>query len=302
MSPGTAQFALSYQLCPIIFCGGIAQNIPGGVMPITQITESDSFPSGLLSSGGPPSLSDYFANFIPLPGATLGENAIGEYPFANQAVAGNAIIAQPLVVSCLMICPARDPSGYAAGTAIMAALVSAMAQHDSLGGTYTYVTPKFFYTDLARIRMVDVSSAESKQAQNAYQIDFRKPLLTLQAAQAAQNTLMSKISSGTKVAATTTPAPATTPGSTPTPPPTPDPVTGLMPGEQVIPPGYSGSSPSVGNPSSLVGTSLPSGASTAGTNTAPDAGMMPGEQIIPAGPTKVSPITSPMSTFAFPMS
>ena len=236
MSPGTAQWILSYQLAPIVFCGGIAQNIPGGVMPITQITESSSFPSGLLSSGGPASLDDYFANFIPLPGATLGENVIGEYPFANQAVAGNAIIANPLVVSCLMMCPVRDAGGYATSTAIMTALASAMNQHDSLGGTYTYVTPKFFYPDLVRIRMVDVSSSESKQAQNAYQIDFRKPLLTLQAAQAAQNTLMSKLSNGTQI-------------------------TGQ--------PSYSGASASVGQPPSLTGSSIPSGGSTAGTNTAP---------------------------------
>ena len=238
MSPGTAAWILSYQLAPIVFCGGIAQNIPGGVMPITQITESSSFPSGLLSSGGPASLDDYFANFIPLPGATLGENVIGEYPFANQAVAGNAIIANPLVVSCLMICPVRDAGGYSTSTAIMMALASAMNQHDSLGGTYTYVTPKFFYTDLVRIRMVDVSSSESKQAQNAYQIDFRKPLLTLQAAQAAQNTLMSKLSNGTQI---------------------------------IGQPSYSGASASVGQPSSLTGSSLPSGGSTTGTNTAPSA-------------------------------
>ena len=236
MTLGTAQFTLSYELCPIIFCGGIAQNMPGGVLPITSITEAESFPDGVLNSGGPLSLDDYFAHFVPLPGGTLGENQIGEYPFANQAVAGNAVIAQPLIISALMICPARDEDGYAIKAAIMASLVQAMAQHDSLGGTYTYVTPTYFYTDLIRLRMVDVSTAQSKQAQNSYQIDFRRPLLTLEEAQSAQNTLMSKLSNGTQISGQ---------------------------------PSYSGGAAAVGQPSSLIGTSLPAGGSTAGTNTAP---------------------------------
>lgn len=144
MSPGTAAWILSYQLAPIVFCGGIAKNIFGGTMVITQITESSSFPSGLLSSGGPVSLDDYFANFIPLPGATLGENVIGEYPFANQAVAANAVIANPLVVSCLMMCPVRDAGGYAASTAIMTALASAMNRQTRLAAPTTTLRQSLF--------------------------------------------------------------------------------------------------------------------------------------------------------------
>jgi hypothetical protein len=236
MTPGTAQFTLSYQISPIVLCGGIAQNVQGGVLPIISITESQSFNAGIPSAGGPINLDDYFANFAPLPGGTLGENQIGEYPFANQAVAGNAIIAQPLVISMLMTCPARQPVGYAQVLSTMTALVQALNQHDSLGGTYTVVTPKYYYTNLIRLRLVDISSSESRQAQNAYQWDFRRPLLTLEAAQAAQNTLMSKLSNGTQINGQ---------------------------------PSYSGGATSVGQPSSLAGSSIPSGASTAGTNTAP---------------------------------
>ena len=246
MTPGTAQWILSFQLAPIVLCGGIAQNVPGGVMPITQITEAASFPAGLLNAGGPPNLDDYFANFAPLPGATLGENQIGEYPFANQSVAANALIAQPLTISMLMICPARQPGGYATALATMMSLAAALNQHDSLAGTYTIVTPRQYFTDCVRLRMVDVSSAETHQAQNSWQLDFRKPLLTLEAAQAAQNTLMAKMGGGTQI---------------------------------VGQPGYSGSGPTVGQPSSLAGTSLPSGAATAGAGTAP----LPTPPIPPSG-------------------
>lgn len=234
MTPGSAQWILSYQLCPIILCNGIAQNMPGGILPITSITESQSFPSGVLGNGGPVSLNDYFANFAPLPGGTLGENQIGTYPFANQAVAGNAIIAQPLVLSMLMMCPARQ--GFAITGQIMATLVSALNQHDAAGGTYTVITPKYPYTSMLRLRLVDVATAESKQAQNTYQLDFYRPLLTLEAAQAAQNSLMAKLSNGTQIQGQ---------------------------------PSYSGAATSVGQPPSLAGASIPASSSTTGANTAP---------------------------------
>jgi hypothetical protein len=233
-SIGEAQFELSYQRSPIILCGGIAQNVPGGVLPIIAITEADNFPQGLLGGGISLDFTNYFASFAPLPGGTLIENDVGRYPMANQAVAGNAIIAQPTNLSMLMTCPTRN--SYATSLAIMIALRSALKQHSMLGGTYTVVTPKSFETNMLLLRVVDVSSAESKQAQNAYQWDFFRPLLTLQEAQAAQNSLMSKLSSGTQITGN---------------------------------PSYSGSAASVGQPSSLAGTSIPSAAGTAGASTAP---------------------------------
>ena len=56
---------------------------------------------------------DSFANFRPLPGATLIDNQIGAYRFANQGAAGERHYpgAQPLAVSLLMDCPARDELG-----------------------------------------------------------------------------------------------------------------------------------------------------------------------------------------------
>ena len=233
-SPGEAAFDLSYVYSPIIFCNGIAANYPGGVLPIISITESSNFPSGVSGAGTGPGPAGYFARFAPLPGATAFEADYGTYSFANQAVAGNAAIISPRVLSMLMICPAKG--GYADAQARFTALISAFSQHVILGGTFTVITPKLFWTNMLLKRVPDVSTAESKQAQNTWQLDFFKPLLTLEEAQAAQSSLMSKLSSGTQIQGQ---------------------------------PSYSGASSTVGQPSSLAGASIPAGAGTAGTNTAP---------------------------------
>lgn len=195
-SPGLAAYKLSFQLSPIILTGGIAQNVPGGMLPIISITEALNFTLGLLSGGRSLELDDFFANFGPVPGGKLISNQLGRYPFANQAVAANAIIAQPLPISLLMHIPVRQPGGYAAKLATMMTLKQTLAQHSQSGGTYTVATPSYFYTNCILLDLHDVSASGSKQAQNAWQFDFEQPLLTLAQAQQAQNSMMSKISSG----------------------------------------------------------------------------------------------------------
>src|SRR5579862_4171588 len=114
ISPGLSVFKLSFEISPIILTGGVAGFIPGGMLPIVAITEALNFADGLLSGGDElSSLDDFFAHFVPLPGATMLEQRIGEYPFANQAVAANATIALPTTISVRMVCPAREDSGYA---------------------------------------------------------------------------------------------------------------------------------------------------------------------------------------------
>lgn len=198
-SAGLAIYALSYELSPIIFTGGIASGIPGGMLPIVAITEALNFTDGLLSGGSNLDFENFFAHFWPLPGSSLIDNRLGEYPFANQAVAANAIIAQPLVLSFRMVCPAKGASGASFKTATMMALQSSFKQHNQQGGTYTCVTPAGFYPNGIMIGMRDTSATEDKQAQNTYQIDFRFPLLTLQDAIQAQNSLMSQITAGTQI-------------------------------------------------------------------------------------------------------
>ncbi|MEJ0016827.1 MAG: hypothetical protein WDN25_09695 [Acetobacteraceae bacterium] len=179
--------------------GGLAGNIRAGMLPIIAITEALHFPLGLLSGTDNIELDNFFAHFQPLPGGTLVDNAIGNYPFANQAVAANAIIAQPLVLSMVMICPARDRAGYPSKLVTMMALERAITQHNSLGGTYIVVTPSHFYTDLIMTGMRDITRGSGHQVQAEWQLDFVRPLLTLEDAARAQNSLMSKLSNGTQI-------------------------------------------------------------------------------------------------------
>lgn len=196
MTPGLAAFRLSFQLSPIILTGGITSAVPGGMLPIISLTEALNFTTGLLSGGDNVDLDSFFANFQPLPGSTLIDQQIGKYSFANQQVAANAVIAEPLVISLRMIIPVRGEGAYAAKLATMLALRATLAQHNSMGGTYTVATPAGFYDNLVMRGLRDVSDPSSKQAQNAYQWDFEQPLLTQAQAAQAQNSAMSKISNG----------------------------------------------------------------------------------------------------------
>ena len=241
ISAGGVAFKMAFQLSPIIFTGGIASFIPGGMLPIILITQALSFAEGLLSGGDDLDLDDFFANFVPLPGSTLGTQTIGKYTFANQAVAANAVIRQPLNISLRMICPARGEAGYALKLATMTALQAAVANHNASGGTYTIATPSYFYTNCVFLDLKDTSNNASQQAQNTYQWDFEQPLLTLQDAIQAQNNLMSQITAGT-------------------------PISGA--------PTWSGLGPTVGNPSSLgvLGT-VPAADGVAGAQTAAPGGI-----------------------------
>lgn len=216
-------FQLSYEISPIILTGGSSSGVPGGMTPIISLTQPDAFSGGLPGAGSDQGLDSYFARYSPLPGGTLIENEVGQYPFANQAVAANAIIAQPIKISLLMICPAKLPGDYANKLATITALQGSLKDHINQGGTFTVATPSFIWTDLLLLRLFDVTSGETKQVQMEWQWDFYRPLLTLEEAEAAQNNLMSKISGGT-------------------------PVDG-------DPPTWSGTSPTVGNPPSLAASS-----------------------------------------------
>lgn len=237
ISPGFAQWKLSFGISPIIFVGGIAQNMPGGQLPIISITDAGSFSGGPLGQftgfginlgisanvniGGvdigigasvgvgdsgldvfDQGLDGYFAYFEPLAGGTLQDFEYGHYPFANQSVAANAVVQEPLVVSMLMVCPVKGTESWDEHLSIITSLQNAMAQHAALGGTYLVATPKFIYTNCLLTRMSDVTSGDSKQPQSKFQLDFEQPLITLQQAQEAQNGLMSKMTSGTMLEGT----------------------------------------------------------------------------------------------------
>jgi hypothetical protein len=193
--PGSAQYKINFELSPIILTGGIAANFVGGMLPLIAITQSGDFESIL--SGGAVDLDDVFANFYPMPGTSLVDNQIGNYPFANMAVAANAIIAQPLVCSLMMRCPCRDAGDYARKTAIMTSLQNTLKAHNTLGGTYTVATPSFTFNNTILKLLSDISGGESLQAQMAWKWDFIKPLVTLQDAYIQYNSMMQSLVNGT---------------------------------------------------------------------------------------------------------
>jgi len=186
-----AQYDLAFQVSPIILVGGIASSAQGGALPIVFL-----YGQLALLNGGTTDPNAFFARYVPLPGSTLINNQVGMYPFANQAVAANAIIVQPLTLSMLMIAPVNQPGGYLSKLSTFTSLQNSLANHIVAAGTFSIATPAFIYTNLLLTGMTDVTHSENQQQQIEWQLDFIQPLLTLQGAAAAQNNLMSKISSG----------------------------------------------------------------------------------------------------------
>ena len=188
-------YDLAFQVSPIILTGGIVANAPGGLMPVIGLTgQLTSFVQGLTSGLG---ISDsFYARFLPIPGSTVINNAVGMYPFANQQVAANAIIEQPKNISLLMIAPVRDASGYLTKLATFSALQASFQNHNNAGGTYTIATPAYMYTNCIMTAMTDVTTGDTKQRQVQWQIDFIKPLVSMQAASAAYNNQLAKIAGG----------------------------------------------------------------------------------------------------------
>lgn len=230
----------AFEITPIVLVNGLASFMPGGgMLPIAALTETINMPAGLLAGADVSDLDGFFAHFLPMPGGTLIEQDLARYPFANNSVAANAVIAQPLMISMEMICPVRERFGYATKLATMTALQTTLAQHNASGGTYTIATPSRFYQNCVFLRMVDASGGGDKQAQTRWRLDFEQPLLTLEQAQQAQNSLMSKFSDGVAVGGD--------------------------------PPPWSGLPPTVGSPASVAGPGVvPALSGPAGASVAPN--------------------------------
>lgn len=202
MSTGRSLFQLGYELSPIILCDGIAASIPGGMLPIIAITQAANFNLAILNGSSPIDPNQFFAHFKTIPGTTLIKNEIGQYPFANQTVAANAMIAQPINVSVIMDTPANQSGAYVSKLVTFSALKAALDLHTSLGGTYNIATPAFIFTNCVLLSLRDVSDGQSKQVQTRWQWDFERPLITVAQATAAQSALMSKLSAQVPVTGT----------------------------------------------------------------------------------------------------
>jgi len=188
---GQTAFQTAYEISPIILQNGIAQFIPGGLLPITVLTEMFDIPG--IEEG------QFFAHYKPLPGSTLADWQVAEYPFFNLQMAANAVVQMPLKVSMLMVCPAQNDGGYLIKQAILTALQTEIQTHISQGGTFTVITPAYTYTNCLLTGIRDVSSAGDKQVQLMYQWDFVQPLITVSGALQVLGNFLSKVGAGNPV-------------------------------------------------------------------------------------------------------
>lgn len=189
-----SDYALSYQVSPIILVGGVAGT---GMLPIVSLLSSQNYDTGVLS---PSSGSDFtFGQFRPLQGHTLMDNEVATYPLANQSVAANAIITQPLRLSLEMLVPAGGAITYANKLAIITSLKGTLDNHTALGGWYNVSTPSYIYQGCLLLTLIDATDEEEgSQPQVRWRWNFMQPLITAAAAQAAQNQAMAKITSQTQ--------------------------------------------------------------------------------------------------------
>ncbi len=193
-------YKLGFEISPVILNGGIAQSIPGGMLPIVALTQSASFVTGLL--GGAINLTDldkYFCHWKPIQGATMVDYDIATYPFANQTVAANALLAKPLRVSLMMDAPVNENTGAMTKLVTLSALQSVLQAHANLGGTFIVATPALIYSGCILKTVKDVTSFNEPIPQKSWVWDFEQPLVTENGAKQAVNSFLSKIDGGTKV-------------------------------------------------------------------------------------------------------
>lgn len=193
---GRSTYQLAFELSPIILHRGLAELVPGKMLPLIAITQAANFGLALLEGTNPIDDNAWFARFEPLPGSDLIANELGEYPFANQAVAANAIISKPLNLSMLMKLPENQQGAMVSKLITVGALKAALDTHINLGGTFIVATPAFLYTNLILLGLRDVSRSEGRKVQTAFAWDFRKPLLTQEEGEALQGSLMQRLSGG----------------------------------------------------------------------------------------------------------
>jgi len=181
-------YKLGFEISPVILCDGVAQSIPGGMLPIVALTQSASYVSNLL--GGAANLTDldkYFCHWRAAQGASMVDYDIGRYPFANQAVAANALLAQPLRIPMLMDAPVNENTGALTKLVTLSALQAVLQAHANLGGTFVVATPSLIYSGCILRTVRDVTGSNDPLPQRQWLWDFEQPLITETGAEQAIN-------------------------------------------------------------------------------------------------------------------
>lgn|SRR5262245_25305866 len=191
MAPFQAQ--LSYQVCPIVLTGGSAAQIPGGMLPLISLFAMSSEVNALGLPFDIGDLDDAFGAFNVLPGGTLVSQSIAKYPFANQDVAANAVIREPLTLSVIMDAPMRGGNAWQIKQTVFTALKGTLDKHNQSGGTYTVATPAYIYDSMIMTSLSDNSRGNNSLPQNAWRFDFERPLSALADLTGAMNLFMNKI-------------------------------------------------------------------------------------------------------------
>lgn len=190
-------YRLGFEISPVILCNGVAEAIPGGMLPIVALTQSASFVTGLI--GGAINLTDldkYFCHWRPVQGATMVDYDIAKYPFANQTVAANALLAQPLRVSLMMDAPVNENTGAMTKLVTLSALQAVLQAHANLGGTYIVATPSIIYNNCILKTVKDNSSGNDPLPQRSWLWDFEQPLITTTDADRAVTNFLKRIDAG----------------------------------------------------------------------------------------------------------
>ena len=192
-------YTLAFEISPIFLVGGIATGVPGGVLPIVLLGSSlAGVTQGVLLGSGL-NFESFFARYIPIPGGNIINQSFARVPFANQSVASNAVIREPLTISLLMYAPVKDTAGYLSKLALYTSLATSLETHNNLGGMYHVLTPAKFYRNCLMTAMTDITGAETNQKQIEWQLDFFQPLLTQSSATNAVGGLMKKLAGGSPV-------------------------------------------------------------------------------------------------------
>jgi hypothetical protein len=194
----STQAKINFQITPIILTGGIAAQISGGQLPLINLLNIGTTSSTEVTTL-PGDLDEAFGAFNVLPGGTLVTQSIGKYPFANQDVAANAVIREPITISVIMDAPMRPLNHmenidvWAIKMTAFTALKEALERHNNSGGLYTIATPAYVYTNCIMLNMTDNSRGSNSLPQNAWRFDFERPLVALVELDLSYNSLMGKI-------------------------------------------------------------------------------------------------------------
>ncbi len=190
---GRPAFDIVHELSPILLKNGIAENRAEKLMLIGEITQPLP-PLPFSQNDG------FFAHWKTIGGGSLMQNTVAQYPLANQATAGNAVIQQPVNISMLMYCPATGTYDVALRKMFISNIMTSINLHIRLGGLFVVYTPFFIYDNCILIGIRDASEGSVPELQNALIFDFIRPMIMdEQEAETAQNSFMSKITNGQKI-------------------------------------------------------------------------------------------------------